>query len=154
MKRKCAGLNSQKKWKVNVTPSKIVHKIHLITKCFYDKNKYTDYSILKKYRNHLLAIKKTISVTDLGSGSRVFKTKERSISKMAKNVGASKKEMHLLYRLSRYFKFNNSLELGTSLGIATQAIYHGHKNNKITTIEGCPNISQFTKSYKQFSFCF
>ncbi|WP_299888544.1 O-methyltransferase [uncultured Lacinutrix sp.] len=123
----------------------------LITKCFYDKKRYSTYSLLKEYKNHLLSINKTISVTDLGSGSRVFKTNERSVSRMVKKVGASKKETRLLYRLSHYFQFNNSLELGTSLGIATQAIHLGNTKNRITTIEGCPNISEFTKNkFKQF----
>lgn len=125
---------------------------NLITKCFYDNKKHDNYKTLKKYRTYLKSNTKTITITDLGSGSRVFKTNKRSISSMAKNAGASTKETRLLYRLSKYFKFKNSLELGTSLGIATQALQLGNSKNNITTIEGCPNISAFTKAtFKQFN---
>jgi predicted O-methyltransferase YrrM len=38
------------------------------------------------------------------------------------------------------------LELGTSLGIATQAMSLGNPKANITTVEGCLNISEFTKT--------
>src|SRR5690606_1899133 len=52
----------------------------------------------------------------------------------------------LLYRLSVYLKCENILELGTSLGIATHALSLGNPLAKITSIEGCPNISSFTRA--------
>jgi len=118
----------------------------LITKCFYDKKKYSEYNSIKNYKKYLLKNDATIDVLDLGSGSRVFKSNKRKVSKMVSNVGAPKKETHLFFRLARYFQFKNSLELGTSLGISTQALYLGNTDNKITTIEGCPNIAEYTRN--------
>ncbi|WP_397362206.1 O-methyltransferase [Olleya sp. R77988] len=124
----------------------------LVTKCFYDKTKHTDYTIIKTYINTLSNNTNTIEVTDLGSGSQVFKSNTRPISKLAKVAGSSFKEVKLLYRLSQYFQFNSILELGTSLGIATQALALGNPKAKLTTIEGCPNISKFTKqSFNNFN---
>ena len=121
----------------------------LVTKCFYDNTKYPDYLKLKKYRTALLKNKSIIKITDFGTGSRVFKSNERHINTIAKNSGTPIKRAQLLYRVVNYFKPKHSLELGTSLGIATQAIALGHSKNNIISLEGCPNISKFTT--QQFS---
>ena len=118
----------------------------LITKCFYDNKDYPGYRIIVDYKASLLKNNNLLKVTDLGAGSQVMKQEERSISKMAKNAGSTTKRAKLLYRLLSYFKPENSLELGTSLGIATTALHLGNPKASITTIEGCPNISAFSKS--------
>lgn len=124
----------------------------LITKCFYDKKKHPEYNTITHYKKHLVKNNTIIDVLDLGSGSRVFKSNKRLVSKMASNVGATKKETLLLFRLSNYFQFKNSLELGTSLGMASHAIYLGNPSTNLITIEGCPNISAFTRNtFKTFS---
>lgn len=117
----------------------------LVTQCFYDKTNYEAYNRILNYRKTLLKNKTKVRVTDLGSGSQVLKKNKRSISQMAKNAGTTYKRAKLLYRLANYFKPENILELGSSLGIATQAMVFGNPKAKITTIEGCPNISGFTK---------
>jgi predicted O-methyltransferase YrrM len=117
----------------------------LVTKCFYDKTKFEDYKKFEDYRNSLLTNDYSIEVNDLGVGSQVMKTSKRKINSIAKNSGTTSKRAELLFRLSNYFKPNNILELGTSLGIGTQALSLGNPNVKITTIEGCPNISKFTQ---------
>ncbi|MCF7568945.1 class I SAM-dependent methyltransferase [Sabulilitoribacter arenilitoris] len=118
---------------------------NLVTKCFYDKSNYNSYAHILNYKRALLKNKTKISITDLGVGSHVAKQKERSISEIAKNAGTTNKRAKLLYRLASYFEFKNILELGTSLGIATQAMALTNPKANIITIEGCPNISEFTK---------
>jgi predicted O-methyltransferase YrrM len=125
---------------------------NLITKCFYNKSKHESHTLLATYFKQLKKSKKQIEVTDLGSGSRVFKSNLRSVSKMAQNVGSTKKETKLLFRLIQYLQVQNILELGTSMGIATHAMHLGNQEANITTIEGCPNISAFTRNtFKQFN---
>ncbi|MBV1887683.1 MAG: class I SAM-dependent methyltransferase [Urechidicola sp.] len=127
------------------------HDVHspfvynLVTKCFYDKSHFDDYQKLRQYRKTLLKNKNTIEVTDLGAGSKVTKNRTRVISNIAKHVSSTKRRTELLYRLTNYFRIENILELGTSLGISTQAMSLGNPNAKITTIEGCPNISKISK---------
>ena len=118
---------------------------NLVTKCFYDKVKFEDYLKIRKYKKRLKKIKHIIEITDFGAGSRVTKSNKRAVSSIAKNSGTTLKRAKLLYRLVKYFDSNNILELGTSLGISTQAMSLGNPNAKITTIEGCHNISKFTK---------
>ncbi|GAB5564454.1 MAG: class I SAM-dependent methyltransferase [Winogradskyella sp.] len=108
----------------------------------YDKRKYDDYSRLKNYRQALLKNNNSIEITDFGYGSRVFKTNKRTIKQIAKISGTPLKRAKLFYRLSNYFQPKKTLELGTSLGIATQALASGNPENKITSIEGCPNIAE------------
>ncbi|WP_162126123.1 O-methyltransferase [Flavobacterium phycosphaerae] len=134
--------------------SKNEHGVHspfvfsLVTKCFYDKKEYAEYALLKNYRNTLLQNKNTIEVTDFGAGSRVFKSNTRAINQIAKNAGISKKRAELLFRITNYFKPENILEIGTSLGLATSALSLGNPKAKIITLEGCQNTSAIAQ--KQF----
>lgn len=117
----------------------------LVTKCFYDKSKYKEYTILKQYRQSLYQNSNSITISDFGSGSRVFKSNNRVISKMAKTSGITSKRAKLLFRMVRYFNSNNILELGTSLGLATSALSLGNKQASIATIEGCPETAKIAQ---------
>lgn len=145
--------------------SKNQHGVHspfvynLVTKCFYDTAKHPEYSILKDYRNSLLANNETIEVTDFGAGSRVFKSTTRAISQIAKTAGISSKRAKLLFRIVNYFQPESILEIGTSLGLATSALSLGleaktnraklNKDAKIITLEGCPNTMAIAKNQCQ-----
>ncbi|WP_114490981.1 O-methyltransferase [Candidatus Ulvibacter alkanivorans] len=113
----------------------------LITNCFYDKKKYPEYQQIHAYRKQLLNDRTPFKVTDFGKGSTVFKSDERVVASVAKHVGISAKRQRLLFRLSRYLKPENSLELGTSLGLATIAMALGNKSSSVLTVEGCPNTA-------------
>lgn len=137
--------------------SKNEHGVHspfvfdLVTKCFYDKKKHPEYSIVNKYRKSLLENPNTIEVTDFGAGSRVFKSNRRAISKIAKTAGISVKRAKLLFRIVNYLQPQNILEIGTSLGLATSALSLGNSNAKITTLEGCPETAKVAeKQLQQF----
>ncbi|OAB75755.1 O-methyltransferase [Cochleicola gelatinilyticus] len=120
---------------------------NLVTKCFYDKKKYKEYLLLKAHRKELTLTSETISVTDFGAGSRVFTSKERQVSAIAKNAGITRKRQRLLFRLSNYFSAETTLELGTSLGMATVALSLGNPSGKISTVEGCPQTATIAKKY-------
>ena len=124
---------------------------HLVTQCFYNKKKYEDYSVLKQHRENLYTNKTTISVTDFGAGSRVFKSNQRQVSKIAKTAGIPKKRAQLLYRIANYFQVKDTLELGTSLGLATVAMSLGNKKGNVITIEGCPETAKI--ALQEFNNC-
>ena len=123
----------------------------LVTNCFYDNTKYSEYETLKSYRKSLLANKNTIEVTDFGAGSRVFKSNTREISKIAQTAGITPKNAELLFRIVRYFQPKNVLEIGTSLGLVTSALSLANKNAEIITLEGCPNTLATAKKMFQVS---
>ncbi|MFN4199597.1 MAG: O-methyltransferase [Flavobacterium sp.] len=135
--------------------SKNEHGVHspfvfdLVTKCFYDKKKYPEYSILKEYRKSLLENQNTIEVIDFGAGSRVFRSNQRKVSAIAKNAGISLKNAELLFRITNYFQPESILEIGTSLGLATSAFSLGNKNAKITSLEGCPQTMAIAQNQCQ-----
>lgn len=117
-----------------------------VTKCLYDREKYTAYSELDNYRNNLKRSDTELEINDLGEGSKVLDSKKRKVSDMARASSSSKKESKLLFRVAQYFKFKSILELGTSLGMGTYAFALANPSSKITTIEGCPNTLDYTKS--------
>ncbi|WP_111309106.1 O-methyltransferase [Confluentibacter sediminis] len=119
---------------------------NLVTKCFYDKQDYEAYKQILNYKKNVLKNRTKIRVTDLDVGSQATNNTEYFISEIAKNARTTHKRAKLLYRLANYFKFENILELGTSLGIATHAISLANPNVNIITIEGCQDILEFNKN--------
>ncbi|MCF6279976.1 MAG: class I SAM-dependent methyltransferase [Flavobacteriaceae bacterium] len=133
------------------------HGIHspfvynLVSKCFYTNTNSSKLKQIIQYRNDLLQNHSKITITDFGKGSKVFKSNEREISKIAKIAGISKKRSKLLIRIVEYFKPNNVLEIGTSLGIGTASLYIGNPTLRITTLEGCSNTAKTAQNqFKKF----
>jgi predicted O-methyltransferase YrrM len=117
----------------------------LVTNCYYDKTNHEGYTKLKAYKKALLSNTEKISITDFGAGSKRFHTKVRPINEIAKTSGTTLKRAKLLFRMVNYLKPKQILELGTSLGIATQAMALGYEDGRVTSIEGCPTISAFAR---------
>jgi predicted O-methyltransferase YrrM len=131
-----------------LTKSSNQHGVHspfvyrLVTKCFYKKTDSSLWKYFSRTKQQLLDNKNIIKVTDFGAGSKIFKSNNREISKIAKVAGISNTKAKLLIRLVSYFKPVNVLEIGTSIGLGTSAIKIGNNNSKITTLEGCPETSK------------
>ena len=119
---------------------------NLITKCFYKNTNPNKINRITQYRTDLLQNHSKILVTDFGKGSKVFKSNEREVSKIAKVAGISKKRSELLIRIVEYFKPTTILEIGTSVGIGTASLKIGNLKSKITTLEGCENTSRIAKN--------
>ncbi len=135
------------------------HGIHspfvydLTTKCFYTDTNPSKLNKITQYRTDLLQNHSKFLVTDFGKGSKVFKSNEREISKIAGIVGISKKRSELLIRIVEYLKPITILEIGTSLGIGTASLQIGSSTSKIITLEGCKITSQIAKNqFNKFGF--
>ncbi len=136
------------KWRIKSVNAHGLHSpfmYKLATECFYDKTNYPEYKELKNYEKQLAKNKKKIEIGDLGAGSQKFDSKKRRISDISKISGSNFKEMKLLFRLSRYFKPENMLELGSSLGKSTLALHLGHPIADFTSVEGDKAIYDITK---------
>ncbi|WP_339611913.1 class I SAM-dependent methyltransferase [uncultured Planktosalinus sp.] len=132
-----------------------LHGVHspfvydLINQCFKDKESYPEYKSLENYTKNLTHCKEILLVKEFGSGSRVFRSNKRKVSAIARHAAISNKRQQLLFRLTRFFNFQNTLELGTSLGKATIA-FALSKNNHVISVEGCRATASFTqKALKQ-----
>jgi predicted O-methyltransferase YrrM len=90
-------------------------------------------------RKKLISDNRIIEVTDMGAGSKKFKSNQRSISAIAKTSVKKKKYARLLSRLIKYFNCKTIAELGTSLGLTTVYLSRS-TTGEVYTLEGCPNI--------------
>ncbi|MGM5470783.1 O-methyltransferase [Flavobacteriaceae bacterium LMO-SS05] len=117
----------------------------LVTTCFYDKTNHEAYTKLKAYRTALLSSTEQLSITDFGAGSKRLSSSLRFIKNMAKTSGTPLNRAKLLFRIVKYLKPQQILELGTSLGMATQAMALGNEDAHVSSIEGCPHVSAFAK---------
>ena len=119
---------------------------YLLTESLYKKEEKPAFKIIRSYIKEVRMDNRIISVKDFGAGSRVFKSNERKVLDIAKNVAISTKRALLLNRLTSYLNIKSALELGTSLGISSTAITAGN-NVKLTTLEGCPETSNIAREY-------
>jgi predicted O-methyltransferase YrrM len=119
----------------------------LVTNCLYDTTTHEAYAKLKAYRKSLCSNKTLLHISDFGAGSKVFKSNQRPVNRIAKTSGTSLKRAQLLLRIVQYLQPTQILELGTSLGIATQALALGTPKATITSIEGCPATAAFAKQH-------
>jgi predicted O-methyltransferase YrrM len=132
--------------------SKTRHGVHspfvykLIEDVIYDENPYYAYREIEAIREALLKDASSIEVEDFGAGSRVFKSKKRTISAIARTSAKLPKFGQLLFRLVKHFKPENILELGTSLGISALYLAKPSSKARVTTIEGSPAIAAIAKT--------
>ncbi len=136
--------------------SKNQHGVHspfvydLVVNCFYKKTEREVIEKLTAYKRRLLKSKETINVTDFGKGSKIFKSNEREVAKVAKHVSINKKYAKLLVRIVSYLEVGKSLEIGTSLGVGTFSLSLGREKGGVITLEGCPETQK--KAKEQFLF--
>lgn len=139
--------------------SKNQHGVHspfvfdLLTKGLYKQSSQDIRQHLKAARKYFLKQYLTITVDDFGAGSRVFKTNERGVHKIAKYAGMPYREQLLMARLTSYLKPQRMLELGTSLGLGTAAMHLGHPTGQLITVERCSNtLAEARKFFDSFEY--
>ena len=109
------------------------------------KAKWVDDAKIQTVRQSLKNDERIIEVEDFGAGSRTKNGSKRKISTIAKSAAVNRKFGKLLARLVEFYKLENAIELGTSLGIGTSYIASQPSIKKIITIEGSPQIAQIAK---------
>lgn len=132
--------------------AKTKHSIHspfvydFVTKCLNNKVFPADQQLITRYKLYLMNERSFVNKTDYGT----YKSKKQFVHEIASKSSISKKYGRLLYLMSEYFKPENMLELGTSLGISTLFQALGNKSGQLITIEGSSEIANFTeRNFKQ-----
>ena len=108
------------------------------------KNNHEQDSEIEQLRVELLKDSTRISLVDLGAGSRISKTNQRSISSIAKNSASPSKFSAFLQKLISRYEFREIFELGTSLGLNTLYLSKDPHVN-VTTFEGDPHLSEIAQ---------
>ncbi len=116
-----------------------------VTKVLYAKTTNKECAEIEDLRNKLSKSHKKISIIDFGAGSVVNPSKNRKIKDIAKNSSKNSKFGGLFYRIVKFYKPKNILELGTSLAISTSYLAKGNTEGKVYTFEGCPSTLEIAK---------
>lgn len=105
-----------------------------------DRKRYYPFHALEAERSKLLRNTEMIAVRDMGAGSRIHKSANRSVAAIASSALKRPKYARLLFRLVNHLKYQDVLELGTSLGITSA--YFAAAGARVVTLEGCGNTLQ------------
>ena len=100
---------------------------------------------IEKLRKQLVKNKEVLQIEDMGAGSRVSATKERTVSQLARTAVKPEKYSQLFYRLVKKYKPETIVELGTSLGITTAYLATASPTATIVTIEGSSEIQKIAQ---------
>jgi predicted O-methyltransferase YrrM len=119
----------------------------LVTDCFYKKVFSTKWNDFLKIRKDYFNDSRIITITDFGAGSKVFKDHNRKVSKIAKVAGITNKKAKLILKIISYFKPNNILEIGTSIGLGTSVFAIANPKAHLITLEGCEQTAEIAKEY-------
>ncbi len=106
-----------------------------------DEREFYAFIPIENLRQKLLKDNAVLEVQDLGAGSVIGKTNQRSIAKIASHTLKSRKFGRLLFRIVNYFSPSTIIELGTSLGVSTAYLASGNGAAKVYTVEGANSIA-------------
>jgi len=107
----------------------------------HEKNSFYKFEQIEKLRKDLYNDNRIISITDLGTRN----DRKSTIASIAHHSLKSAKYAQLLFRIAHYFKAEQVLELGTSLGISTSYLATCSSNIHCISMEGCPEIAKIAK---------
>lgn len=83
-----------------------------------------------------------LEILDLGAGSALNASRQRSVADLARHAAKPAKYGQLLYRLVRHYQPATILEMGTSLGISTAYLAMANTKAKLITLEGAPEVAR------------
>lgn len=106
-----------------------------------DKFEYPEYKKVEQLRSSLLSNQHLLTIEDLGAGSRIHSSTQRSISSIARHAAKPARYSKLLFRIAKYYKTKKVLEAGTSLGISTSYMALANPGSQIITLEGASEVS-------------
>lgn len=102
-------------------------------------------SRITAYHKKLRADRRVLPVVDFGAGSRIHKKTHRTVSEIARTAAINGKFGKLLSRMIEYYKLQQVVELGTSLGMGTLYLSQPQCVKKVVTAEGSPEIAAIAR---------
>lgn len=97
---------------------------------------------IEELRRQLHHSSESLSVTDLGAGSRLGSPgRQQTVGRMARRSEKSARLARLLYRLVRFRRPEVIFDLGTSLGLTTLYQHRAAPAAQLLSFEGCPQTA-------------
>jgi len=120
-----------------------------ISQVLTNKKHYYAYDSVETLRAKLKLDKSLIAVDDMGAGSAVATSNQRSIASIARQAAKPPKYGQLLFRMANHYRPSTIVELGTSLGISGAYLALGNQQANVVTMEGSVAIAE--KALRNFS---
>jgi len=102
-----------------------------------NKGTYYIFSSIEKIRSQLKKDKRKLTISDFGTGTK----KQKTVAEITRKSLKTAKYGQLLFRLSVHAKAQNTLELGTSLGLTTAYLAAPSSFIRCISLEGCQEIA-------------
>lgn len=117
----------------------------LMTEVLPPSRLFYSFTEIEALRNDLERSNQLLKVEDFGAGSRKSAGSERKISSIATTALQSKHCAQALFRIIDFYRPQNILELGTSLGITTSYLARANESAMVHTIEGSAEVGDVAK---------
>ncbi len=114
---------------------------NFIRQVLNDNRQFYAYYYIEQLRTQLLQNETVLEVEDMGAGSVVSKTRQRSVASIAQHAAKPKKWAQLLFRIVHYYQPQHILELGSSLGVSTAYMSLANPHARLITGEGSKEIA-------------
>jgi predicted O-methyltransferase YrrM len=118
-----------------------------------NKANYQTPTEIEQLRKQVLSDNRLIEIQEMGAGSRMHASKQRTIRQIAKSALKSKRLAQVLFRLVKHYQPQTIVELGTSLGITTSYLSKANPASSIITIEGSDSIASIANENFQKLNC-
>jgi len=114
-----------------------------VNKVLRDRTTYADYALLDDIKAKLIARNDLIETVDFGAGAgnKKYATKILRLGSLVKLRSQRKKQLELLYRLTKYFKPTSILEFGTAAGVSASYLKRGYPEASLLSMEGCASVA-------------
>jgi predicted O-methyltransferase YrrM len=106
-----------------------------------DRRTFYCYAEIENLRRALLDEPTTLTVRDLGAGSKTNSSAQRTIASIARSAATPPEFAQLLFRMAAAYQCKNILELGTSLGLTSLYLSSASRETSVITLEGDETIS-------------
>lgn len=107
-----------------------------------DTHEYPDYLTIAELRRRLQQDLTVLEIEDMGAGSGLQATRQRSIADIARHAAKPPRLGELLYRVSARYQPAAIVELGTSLGLSAAYLALGSPQARMWTLEGAGTVAE------------
>lgn len=132
--------------RIDVLHSPFIFKLY--NSCIARQREPQELSGIEQLRAKALQDPTVITQNDLGARSVENKLRKKPLRFFARAHAKPKRIAHIIYRMVKFYGYENSIELGTSLGFTSMCIAKAlPANGHLATIEGAPEIAAVAQQH-------